>query len=512
MLLVSGTAGAAATQVSGRVFDDANSNGKQDSGEHGVEGVGVSDGIAITWTDDKGLYRLDATSGGGQLFVIKPAGWQVGVLANGLPGFWQSLPAPQTSELPSVDFPLQREPPSDQDLDVLVFADPQPKTVVDVGFYQRDIVEPLQGKTSATLGLTLGDIVNDDQSLYPQINAATTSLGIPWLHVPGNHDRDHDAASDADSLRTYHHAFGPDTFAWEESNANFVMLDDVIQQDDEKKSYIGGFRAEQFTFLETYLAHARKDRLLVLAFHIPLFDQEDRDTFRDADRERLFSLLLPFQHVLILSAHSHTQQHWYHDASTGWHGKKPLHEYNVGAACGAYWSGVKDAEGIPDSTMADGTPNGYATMRVAADGSYSLAWHPARLGQDDASRTQAMSLHAPKVLRAGAYPAWGIYANVYMGQDDTRVEYRVDAGDWRPMKRVLVPDPGLQVENMRDDLATTLRGFDRSPEATPSFHLWRGALPTNLAPGMHAVDVRAFDEWRGEQRASTTYQLQAAVE
>jgi hypothetical protein len=52
-----------------------------------------------------------------------------------------------------------------------------------------------------------------------------------------------------------------------------------------------------------------------------------------------------------------------------------------------------------------------------------------------------------------------------------------------------------------------LRGFDRSPEATPSTHLWRGALPTKLEAGTHKVEVRAFDTWRGETRAMTTYRL-----
>ena len=56
-----------------------------------------------------------------------------------------------------------------------------------------------------------------------------------------------------------------------------------------------------------------------------------------------------------------------------------------------------------------------------------------------------------------------------------------------------------------------LRGYDRSPEAEPSPHLWRGALPTKLAAGEHLVEVRAFDRWRGEVRASTRYRLVDAV-
>ena len=69
----------------------------------------------------------------------------------------------------------------------------------------------------------------------------------------------------------------------------------------------------------------------------------------------------------------------------------------------------------------------------------------------------------------------------------------------------------LMAENRRDDEATALRGYDRSPEAEPSPHLWRGALPTDLAAGEHMVEVRAFDRWQGEQRASTTYRLDDAT-
>jgi hypothetical protein len=505
----------------GVVFDDADGNGVQDAREQGIAGVAVSNGRDVARTDAHGRYALPMRAGD-TVFVVKPAGWRAPVAAEGLPGFWQQQPLARAAELRHdgiaagplqgrVDFPLRRAEHADADLDVLVFADPQPKSRTDVDYYRRDIVAPLVGKTRATLGLSLGDIVDDDLSLYPQVNVVTALLGLPWLHVAGNHDINLDAADDASSLQTFRRHFGPDTFAWEEARATFVMLDDVVFLPGGQPSYTGGFRDDQLAFLEAYLPGVPKDRLLVLGMHIPLFEQDGKDSFRDADRERLFALLRDFPHVLVLSAHNHTQQHWFHDASTGWHGAKPLHEYNVGANCGAFWSGVEDADGIPDSTMSDGTPNGYATLRVSRDGGYALAWHPARPGGDDPSLTTAMALHAPKVLRAGAYPAWGVYANVFMGRDDSRVEFRVDGGAWKPMAKVSLPDPRLQVENMRDDLADGLRGYDRSPEAKPSAHLWRGALPTDLPVGTHRVEVRAFDAWQGEQHAATTYRLMEAM-
>ena len=390
-------------------------------------------------------------------------------------------------------------------LRVLVFGDPQVKSEREVDYYRRDIVEPLRGRHGAQLGITLGDVVDDVPALHPVVKAETARLGIPWLYAPGNHDVDPDATDDAGSLRSFNREIGPDTFIRETRLANFVVLDDVIALPGRKPAYIGGFREDQFLLLEARLPKLRKDRLLVLAMHIPLFEEAGKDSFRDEDRARLFALLQPFPHVLVLSAHSHAQRHVFHDADDGWQGAAPLHEYNVGAACGSYWSGVEDAAGIPDAMMADGTPNGYAVLTVKPGGDYALAWHNAR----DATDSQ-IGLHAPKVLRRGAYPAWGVFANVYMGMDDTRVEYRVDDGEWMPMKQVLQPDPALLVENMRDDLAEALRGYDRSPEAEPSPHLWRAALPTKLEAGEHRIEVRAFDRWRGEVRASTTYRLEEA--
>jgi hypothetical protein len=173
----------------------------------------------------------------------------------------------------------------------------------------------------------------------------------------------------------------------------------------------------------------------------------------------------------------------------------------VGTACGGFWSGLTDAEGIPDARMADGTPNGHALLSIDAD-AYRLRWFAARDPDDP-----RIALHAPKVLRRGAYPAFAVSANVFMGMDDTRVEYRIDGGDWKPMQRAFVPDPAVLAINAADDAATRLRSLDRAVEALPSTHLWRGFLPTDLAPGEHRVEVRAFDRWDGELRADTVYRL-----
>lgn len=496
-----------------RIFNDANRNGVFDPGERGISGVGVSDGVHIVRSGRDGRYRLSAASGK-TLFIIKPAGYALSVRSDGLPDFFANQAGNANglkyggvvnSDTQCKSFALHPAvQAADTPLSVLVFGDPQPKSAVDVDYYQRDIIAPLRADPAATLGISLGDIVHDDLTLLPEIKKADSALGLPRLYAAGNHDIDFDAAADAGSLESFRAQFGPDTFAWEEPQANFIVMDDVIYRPGLKPVYIGGLRESQFHFLARYLAGADKNKLLVISAHVPLFQSPNApESFRSADRRRLFKLLAPFRDVLLLTAHTHAQNLVRHGPGSDWHGAGRLFEYNAGAACGGYWAGEKDDEGLPDAMMSDGTPNGFARLYISSR-DYRLQWFNARNRPD-----AAMALHAPQVLRQGAYPGVGLYANVFMARPDTRVEVQIDAGIWQPMQRVDKADPRVLSMNLRDDAATALTGYDRVPEATVSSHLWRFALPTDLSLGEHRIRVRAIDEWLGEVSQEAVYRLEA---
>jgi len=487
--------------IEGVAFVDGNGNGRRDAGEAGVAGVWVGQGGSFSRTDARGRFVLVAGADADlPVFVVKPPNHRLPFRADGLPDFWRPA-GTRRWDIALQDAPIA--PP----YDLRVFGDPQPKHDADVDYFTRDIVADEARLPRARLGVSLGDIVHGNLALLPAIARATGATRTPWLHASGNHDRDHDAATDEASLASFQRVFGPDTFAWEEPGLAVVVLDNVIHQPGTgvPARYVGGLREAQFRFLEAWLPKVPDDALLVLAMHIPLFDDDPDpaiDTFRDADRQRLFNLLEGRTQTLVLSSHTHIQQHRWHGAAAGFSGATPLHEYNVGAACGAFWTGVKDARGIPDTRMADGTPNGYATVTVQPAGRYALRWHVA--GESD---DPPFALHAPKVLRRGAWPGFGVYANVWMGDADTRVEYRVGDGEWQPMRRVDRTDPELRAINVDDDRSDALRGYDRAPEAILSPHLWRGALPTDRAMGEHLIEVRVFDRWRGELRRTARYRL-----
>ncbi|WP_313927870.1 metallophosphoesterase N-terminal domain-containing protein [Pseudoxanthomonas sp.] len=163
---------------SGVVFEDRNGNGVRDAGDPGIPGIKVSDGVQLVTTGADGGYDVPYEDGR-TLFVVKPAGYDVSVRPDGMPDFWHNRQYHKGPALKYGGTP-QRQPgcrhfglrPRGEsttagEFEALLLADSQTASVQDVDYYWRDIVQPLVGKHGASLGLTLGDIVNDDLALYP---------------------------------------------------------------------------------------------------------------------------------------------------------------------------------------------------------------------------------------------------------------------------------------------------------------------------------------------------------
>jgi hypothetical protein len=444
----------------------------------GISGALVSNGTLVISTDPAGHYTLPTA--GPFIFLVQPAGYRVAGDANHVPQFYRRV-----TDAPGVaDFELTKVPQPDR-YTALVFTDPQPANDREVGYLDRTLSQPLAAGAAQRyqFGITLGDVTYDRPDLYPAINASLGRLGIPWFSVNGNHDLELGQAGEA-AVQSYETTFGPSTYAFYWGKALFIALNDVRHLGGPR--YLGGLRADQWAFLESMLRHTSRDVLVVPFFHIPLFspDPTNAETFRLADRVRLFALLRDRPNVLLLSGHTHYTRHVFYTNAEGWYGAAPLHEANLAAACGGFWGGAPDENGIPIATMSDGTPPGYTELMI--DGTKAqVAYRPARHPADD-----QLAVHAPKAI-APQQGYISYYANVYDGHDGWTIEGRVDDRGWLPLRRVLGWDPTYTAAYLAQDSADHPPTAPRLPDPAICYHLWRAYLPGDLALGQHTLTVRA---------------------
>ena len=488
----------AQTSVKGFVFEDANGNGRKERKEKGIAGVAVSNGVDVTATDNRGQYELPVGEDN-IIFISKPSDYKVRVNEKNQPQFYyvhkpKGHPAnykyngsAPTGKLPkSVDFVLIAQEEKSK-FTALIFGDPQPYTEEEVAHFSRGIVDEVAGIKDVAFGLSLGDLVGDDLSLHSPYIDAVKKVGIPWYNLMGNHDMNYEAPSDSLSDETYESSFGPANYSFNYGNAHFIILDDILYPDPrDGKGYWGGFRKGQLDFVENDLKHVDKDKLIVLAFHIPL-QHNDGATFRLEDRQRLFDLLKDFPNTLSLSAHTHLQRNNFYTRKDGWRQQKPHHEYNAGTTSGDWYSGELDEKGVPWSTMRDGTPKGYAFIHVSGNQyviDYKAAGKP---------KEHQMEIYSPKVIPFGGRTSAGIYVNFFMGTKDDLVEYRIGGGDWKKMNYVEDVDPSYMALLYRWDTTDILMPGRRPSNGVESTHLWRVGFPRNLKLGEHTIEIRATD-------------------
>ena len=500
----------------GFVFEDRNQNGKKDRSEPGLAQIPVSNGREVVLTDPTGRYQLPVGLDN-ILFVVKPTGYKLPVNAQNLPQFfYRHKPngSPQlkfpgvapTGPLPkSVDFALTKQDEPDQ-YQILVFGDPQAYTTEQIAHFDRGVVSELLGKTgNFRFGISLGDLVGDNPALFGAYNTVIRKLDLPWFQVMGNHDMNHDVKVDSLSDESFEAMYGPNNYAFTQGKVHFIVLDDILYPDSrDQNGYQGGLRPDQLAFVENDLKHVPKDYLVVLCHHIPLSSEGAGETFRKADRQRLFNALKDFPHTLSLSAHTHIQQHFFYGKEDGLDRANPHHEYNVGTTSGDWYSGENNAQGVPVSTMRDGTPKGYMFLTFNGN-QYSFDYRIANQPE-----TYKIGLYAPKAITKGQVGRNYLYANFFQGSKRDSLEYRIGQGLWKPMIRVEEADPGLLGVRYRYDSAEQPLGGTKPSAPILSTHLWRAKLGGDLPAGEHTIEVRANDSYGRTFTGNTVFKVVAA--
>lgn len=491
VLCMAATTSLRSEDASGVVYEDLNGNGRRDSAEPGIAGVRVSNQREIAVTDAEGAWTLPATDDT-VFFVIKPQNWSAPLNEDNLPQFYyihKPEGSPQTrfpgveptGPLPeSIDFPL-RWTPEPESFEIVLFGDPQPRNRREVEYITHDVVEDLIG-TEAKFGVTLGDIVFDDLSVFEPLNGAIALIGIPWYNVIGNHDINFDTPNDQWSDETFTRVYGPNYYSFDYGPVHFVVLDDVYWEGARPQGG-GRYHAElgdaQLAFIEADLAGVPEEKLVVLMMHIPITGIQDRDA--------LYRIIESRPYSLSVSGHTHWQAHQLLRKEDGWLAPTPHHHIVNVTVSGSWWGGMPDEFGIPHTLMRDGAPNGYT--RLAFDGHRVQSHFQAARAPSDFQ----ISIHAPDRVERQALANTDIYANVFNGWERSEVAYQLDGqGPWIPMTQVAERDPYYLAvrEREADRIPDGYRGL---PNPVISGHLWKAGLVEDLLSGVHRISVRATD-------------------
>ena len=392
-------------------------------------GVKVSNGKEIVTTGDDGKYELPVQDGS-IIFVIKPTGFRSPLDANNLPQFYyihkpdgspklKYAGSQPTGHLPaSIDFPMYAvsEP---ETFRIVLFGDPQPRNMTEVDYIAQDVVTELIGCNHA-FGVSLGDLAFDNLETLEPLNQVIGLIGIPWYNLIGNHDLNLDGENRDQINETFESIYGPTYYSFDHGNVHFVVLDNIDwkllpDESDESgaedvKKFFPRFGKQQLQFVERDLAMIPESQMVVLLMHAPIMETDDR--------QELYRLIEKRPLCVSVSAHTHTQAHYFLGKEDGFNGDQEHHHIVNVTVSGAWWSGAKDARGIPHSTMRDGAPNGYSIMTFEPD-RYLLDFKGAGHPTD-----YQMRIELPYAVSAAESAATAVWVNVFNGSSKSKVEWR----------------------------------------------------------------------------------------
>ena len=518
-------AGAGDLTATGVVFEDRTGAGRRQPGDPGIAGVLVSNGRDVLRTDRDGRYTLpidDETI----IFVIKPTGYAVPAeRGDMLPRFYyihhpRGTPAQlglrfggiePTGPLPgSIDFALRKvEEPTR--FDVLLLTDPHAGSAAEIDFIRDDVVNPLIG-TNAAFGITTGDIMSDDLSLYGRYNRIIGQLGVPWHNIGGNHDLNLDAPHAKYARETFKRVYGPNYYAFEYGGALFLMLDNVeyfgarAREPGSDCQYQGRFGKQQLAFVANVLKETPAEQLVVAAMHIPLRTYLDpEDPASNTQDGVAFIKLLGERPAISFAGHTHTTEHHYLEQGPG---RMPHHHHVMTAVSGSWWSGPYDRRGVAVADSHDGTPNGFHVLSI--DGNRAMTrYRPAKepnarqvrivldsashRAQKEVDRDFRMSQLVGSPIAQDSAAGTELVVNVFDGGPRTSVEYRL--GERAPvrMERERRLDPFVKEVFARNQ--ATKKPWVKAELCS---HLWVARLPADLEAGTHCIRVRVQDEYGRE--------------
>lgn len=527
-----------AQQLSGVVFNDRDQDSHQDRGERGIAGAKVSNGRTVTTTDANGRYTVPVYENM-TVFVTQPRGYQVPVDEDNVAQFsYHHLPegSPDlkygglepTGKLPkAVNFPLAKDPgTAAAEQHCLIGGDVQTYNQKEVEYARQGAFGDLAQRTDYTScgALFIGDVVGNDLSLYPQTRELTGMLNGPARFLPGNHDIDFDATDSAHSFDTFKQNLGPEYYSYDTGKTHVIALNTVeypTQLPAARGDYKASLDPQQLEWLRQDIGNTPKDKLVVLAAHIPLLDFADQELSQHQVKQakEIYSMLKGRKAVEV-AGHTHSLENLRAgDSTAGWKDtygikKLPFPHLTAGAIAGDWFSGPLTEAGYPTAVQRDGALPGVLTLDIqgnkfterftvrGTDGSDQMAlglntpryrdWFNTNVE----NKGKASAFESPlEVSRSDLQDNTWLTANVFMASTGSKVVASIDG------KRAGKPARTQQMQGeaqnvgaeFSDPAAAQVQLVHGGSLADRSMHLWRLRLPESLKPGKHTASVTTTD-------------------
>lgn len=368
-------------------------------------------------------------------------------------------------------------------LRVALVGDPQVDDSTEMGYARRSVYRELRGRRDLDMCIFLGDLVNDNMSLLPESVGVVDSLPYQCFMVPGNHDRDvyrgpKSSVYRQRDLSTWRKAVGYVDTSFVRGNVRFVLMNNVRPSDSGMTDYVGGFTERQKHWLDSVLnmgvgeTRGRKPlhvgatpALTILATHIPFSQMKGRDS--------VLALIPDISRLLFVSGHTHFVSR---DDS--------IPELVAGAACGSWWRGVRDSDGIPYALQSCGAPRGYFIADIHRDGTYDLSYKC--IGRPASEQLSAWAVPNDSTGRS-----YRLYINVFGGSSDGVVRVSGLGRKTYSCERILMAAPEVeQVIRLNASQSRDYRKAHRDEfiplRRKPSPHLWQttdlisGPLPAHV--------------------------------
>ena len=431
MFMGSGVARQTVFNVSGRV---------EDTSGRGIAGVVVNNGTHFTTTDGDGRWELMTdTLTSKYISITTPADFLL-PSADGLAaGFYVSVN--EALAAGGHDFVLERRTERADRFYYIAISDPQVRDERDMGRWLTEAVPDIRRTVDSlkrrreVVGVALGDMVFDSMPMYEGYVKSVRNTGMTLFHCIGNHDFDK-RWKDLDNMRLgtpvyaemeYNRRFGPTDYSFNIGKAHVVTMKNIDYLGNE--GYVERMTERQLEWLEKDLAYVPKGSLVILNMHAAGWNAvAGRGNMRNA--RRLAEVLRGYR-VHVFCGHTHFFQNVEVNPE--------LYQHNIGAVCGAWWTGKINR---------CGAPNGY--MIVAVDGD-RLVWHYKPTGADV---SRQMDVYGQgEFLTQKDY----VVANVWDYDPGCRVEWFQDGRPMGVMERFTDVDQGYAslIEERRNDSRTS---------------------------------------------------------